>query len=58
MSSCKAVDEAGAVALSQDMEDAGLVEVGQVNQVLYSVLMCRAGLKIGRERERDSMTIT
>ena len=47
MTSCKRVNETRAIALSKDVEDAGLIEVGQVNQVLYSVLRCRAGL-VGR----------
>lgn len=39
------VDEAAAVALSEDVKHAGLVEVGEVNEVLHCVLVRRVGLK-------------
>ena len=40
----KGVDEAGAVALSQNVENTWLVEVSQVYQVLHRVLVRRVGL--------------
>ena len=54
------VDEAGAVALPQDVEDAGLVEVSQINKILDRVLLRRVRLSGQRERERwwsDHMTV-
>ena len=47
----KGVDEATAVALSEDVQHAGLVEVSEVDQVLHCVLVGRVGL--GREGGRE-----
>ena len=42
------MDETGAIALPQDMEDAGFVEVSQVNYVFHCVLVVWTGLGGGR----------
>lgn len=46
------MDETGAVALPQDMEDAGLVEMSQVDQVFHRVLVGWVGLRGEREGGR------
>ena len=50
VSSGEGVDEAAGIALTQDVEDTGLVEVSELNDVLHLVLGRRVGLQ--REEER------
>ena len=57
MASGKSVDETGAVALPQDMENAGFVEVSQVYQVFHCVLVGWVGLRGERGRE-DGRVVT
>ena len=45
------VDEAGTVALPQDVEDTGLVEVSEVDNVLHCVLVGWACLGRGKRGE-------
>ena len=55
MAAGEGVDEAGTVALPQDVEDTGLVEVSEVNNVLHCVLVGGACLGRGERGGVDSV---
>ena len=58
MTAGEGVDETGAVSLPQNVENAGLVEVGQINKILDRVLVRRVRLSGQREREGGGGVVT